>query len=70
MLLPSFAVKIALFAFFSKPTCELLKMCTIKALATLLLSLVNKGVKEIWVLCTVKEVKLTKLSQEPMIHTI
>jgi len=47
MLLPSFAIKIVLFAFFSKPTYELLKMCTIKALAALLLSLVNKGVKEI-----------------------
>jgi hypothetical protein len=69
MSLPGFAVEIASFAFFSKPTCEPLEMRTIEAPAAPPPSPVDKGVGEIWVSCTVEEVRLTRLSQEPMIHT-
>jgi len=47
MLLPYFAVEIALFAFFAKPTCKPFKMYTIKALAALPPSLVDKGIRKI-----------------------
>ena len=65
MSLPRFAVEIASFASFAKPSCELLKMRTIAALPP---SLVDKGPREIWDSCIVEQVRLSRLPQEPMIH--